>query len=61
MDAPTRHDKVLRPFQIQIDRQIALQRLNMGESAFARNYPHLDHPVHGDDYALGRLPLGAKK
>ncbi len=41
LDAPRRHSTVLRPFQVQIDRQIALQRRRMGEQAFARNYPHL--------------------
>ena len=44
MDAPTSHAAVLRPFLIQIDRQIALQRKRMGEQAFRHNYPHLSWP-----------------
>lgn len=41
LDAPARHDALLKPFRDRIDAQIRLQREIMGEAAFARNYPHL--------------------
>ena len=41
LDGPQRHDALLRPFQLQIERQIALQRRIMGEAAFRKSYPHV--------------------
>lgn len=42
IDAPQPHAAMLRPFHAQVDAQIRTQLVAMGESAFRRNYPHVD-------------------
>jgi len=42
IDAPQNHAAMLRPFRAHVDAQIRAQLAAMGETAFRRNYPHVD-------------------
>ena len=42
IDAPQNHAAMLRPFHAHVDAQIRAQLAAMGETAFRRNYPHVD-------------------
>ncbi|MDQ2150803.1 tRNA-uridine aminocarboxypropyltransferase [Alcaligenaceae bacterium C4P045] len=42
IDTPQNHATMLRPFRAHVDAQIRAQLVAMGETAFRRNYPHVD-------------------